>query len=74
MLLFGLKEEALGTGWDFVEAERSLVVGAATDHNCVVAVPDFTLLVGAAGTSLCKQMDNTTSTFGVGPEDLREIY
>ena len=68
--LLGLKDEALGTGWDLVEPERSLVVGPALDRNCVAAVPSFTFPVGAVGMLLCKQMDSTTSTFGVGPEIL----
>lgn len=64
--LVGLKDEPLRMGWDLLEPERSLVVGDGPDCNFVVAVPDFPGC-DAVGMSLCKHIDNTTSTSGVGP-------
>lgn len=68
--LAGLKDDALGIGWDLLETERSLVEGAGIDGNCIGAAPDFPGC--GAGTSLCKQIDNTTSTSGVGPENFKK--
>lgn len=68
--LVGLKDDPLGMGWDLLETERSLVEGAGTDGNCIGAVPDFAGC--GVGMSLCKQIDNTTSTSGVGPENFKQ--
>lgn len=68
--LAGLKDDALGMGWDLLETERSLVEGAGIDGNGIGAAPDFPGC--GAGTSLCKQIDNTTSTSGIGPENFKK--
>lgn len=64
LLPVGLKDEALGIGCDLLEPEISLVEGAGPVGNRA-GTPIFPLC--AAGKSLCKQIDNTISTFGVGP-------
>ncbi len=68
--LVGLKDEPLGMWWALLEPETSLKLGAGPPDNCIGEVPDFP--VCAAGISLCKQIDNTMSTSGAGPEILKE--
>jgi hypothetical protein len=63
-----LKDEPLGTGRDLLEPERSLVAGP--ESIGVWVVPDFPVF--PTGTSLCKQIDNTISTFGAGPRNIQE--
>lgn len=54
-------------GWALLEPETSLKLGAGPPDNCAGEVPDFP--VYPAGISLCKQIDNTISTSGAGPEN-----
>lgn len=56
-----MKDEPLGMGWDLLEPERSLVLGTGPAANCVESP------VWPVDTLLCKQIDNTTSTSGDGP-------
>lgn len=65
--LVGLKDEPLRMGWALLEPETSLKLGAGPPDNCAGEVPDFP--VYPAGISLCKQIDNTISTSGDGPEN-----
>jgi len=82
LLLPGFKDTPLGTGWDLLEPESSLVAGAEPAGNCdgipvfpvctCVEIPVFALW--PAGRSLCKQIDSTISTFGVGPGKFKNIF
>ena len=61
--LVGLKDEPLSMGWDLVEPERSLVLGTGPPAaDCCVETPAWPVDM-----LLCKQIDNTISTSGDGP-------